>query len=253
MEQSKISAVVYKAIRGMVKLCYPKLKVTGVENLPKEAAIVVGNHAQMHGPITAELFFPGKRRTWCAGEMMKTKEVPDYAFNDFWKRKPKYIRWFYRLLSYIIAPISSCIFNNASIIGVYHDARVISTFRSTVSSLQDGISVIIFPEKDEPYNNILYKFEERFVDTARMLYCQTGKALEFVPMYIAPKLKLMCIGKPVRFDPEAPIAEERSRICACIMERITALAKELPVHTVVPYRNIPKRLYPLSCYEGIDA
>ena len=68
--------------------------------------------------------------------------------------------------------------------------------------------------------------------------------MPFVPLYIAPALKSAYIGKPTVFRPEAPIAEERERICAYLRDEITATAEALPEHTVVPYRNIPKRDYP---------
>jgi len=113
-----------------------------------------------------------------------------------------------------------------------------------MDKLQDGASMIIFPEHDEPYNNIIYDFQDKFIDLARMYHKRTGKELSFVPLYIAPTLKKMYIGKPLRFCAEAPIKEERRRICDYLMTEITEIARALPEHTVVPYRNIPKRLYP---------
>ena len=79
---------------------------------------------------------------------------------------------------------------------------------------------------------------------ARLYYKKTGKELRFVPMYIAPKLKMLCLGQPVRFCADEPMDAERSRIRSQLMDRITALAEALPEHTVVPYRNIRKRDYP---------
>lgn len=245
MAKEQISRV-YPWIKGLVHLFYPKIDVVGAENLPGEPCILVGNHAQLHGPIACELYFPTDRYTWCAGEMMVREEVPAYAYQDFWAAKPKYSRWFYKLLSHIIAPLSVCIFNNAQTIGVYHDSRIMSTFKNTVKCLQGGSSVVIFPECYTPHNNIVYTFQENFVDVAK-LYCKrTGKALAFVPLYIAPKLRQMHIGKPVTFDPDAPIAEERHRICTELMDRITDMATALPMHTVVPYPNIPKKHYPTN-------
>ena len=63
-------------------------------------------------------------------------------------------------------------------------------------------------------------------------------------MYIAPKLKKMYLGKPIRFRADEPIGEERKRICAYLMKEITEIACALPEHKVVPYRNIPKKEYP---------
>jgi len=65
-------------------------------------------------------------------------------------------------------------------------------------------------------------------------------------MYIAPRLKKMYIGQPVRFCADNSMEEERCRIRQYLMEAITAIAQDLPAHTVVPYRNIPKKNYPTN-------
>ena len=251
--QEKQTSLPYKFIKAMVKLFYPKMEVVGSENLPHEPVIAVGNHTQMNGPIAGELFYPGKRYIWCAGQMMNLKEVPAYAYQDFWSGKPKYTRWFYRLLSYLIAPFSACVFNNAHTIAVYHDTRLISTFRQTTEKLQEGASIIIFPEHDVPHNHILCQFQDKFVDVARIYYKKTGEELSFVPMYIAPYLKKIYLGKPIRFCSSNPIKEERKRICDYLMAEITEIACRLPEHTVVPYNNIPKKCYSSNILkEGIS-
>lgn len=237
---------IYQIIKWLVWVFYPKMKVVGAENLPAEPAIVVGNHTQMNGPIACELYFPGDRYTWCAGEMMHAKEVPAYAYRDFWSGKPKWCRWFYKLLSYIIAPLSVCVFNNARTVGVYHDGRILSTFKTTVAKLQEGASVVVFPEHDVPYNHIVCDFQDKFIDIAKLYYKRTGEKLAFVPLYIAPRLKKLYIGTPTRFDPEAPMDQERQRICRYLMDEITDMAQKLPRHRVVPYRNIPKKQYPFN-------
>lgn len=243
MEDKKTSWI-YRIIRWFVWLFSPKLELVGGENLPKGPCVIVGNHSQMMGPIGGELFFPGKHYIWCAGQMMHWEEVADYAFTDFWSFKPRWTHWFFRLLSQLIVPLSVCVFNNAHTVPVYHDSRLIGTFRQSIELLRQGYSMIIFPEKNQRYNNVLYAFQEKFVDLARFYYKKTGEALPFVPLYIAPKLKKMFVGQPVIFDPEAPIEQERDRICAEMTRRITELAASLPEHTVVPYRNIRKRDYP---------
>lgn len=245
-EKNGISYRCYRIIRWLVKLFYPKIQVEGEENLPQESCIVVGNHSQMHGPIACQLYFPGKASIWCAGQMMSCKEVPAYAYQDFWSLKPKWLRPFYKLLSYVIAPFSACVFQNADTIGVYHDARILSTFKKTVSCLQNGSRVIIFPEQDIPYNQILSHFQDKYIDIARLYYKKTGKALAFVPMYLAPNRKTMYFCKPIYFRPEQPIEEARQEITDYLMESITCKAESLPLHKVVPYKNITKKDYPYN-------
>lgn len=242
--ETKKTSVMYRMIKGTVRFFYPKMQVEGAENLPDAPVIVVSNHCQMNGPIACELYFPGKRYTWCAGEMMHRQEVAAYAFRDFWSQKPKWSQPFYKALSHLITPLSVCVFNNADTIGVYHDTRIINTFKDTVKRLCEGASVVIFPEHDVPCNNIIYQFQDKFIDVARLYYKRTGKELAFVPMYIAPRRKTMYLGQPIRFCADAPMDEERRRICDYLMEQVTQIARALPEHTVVPYRNVPKKAYP---------
>jgi len=244
--QETIEKGIFKIVRGAVKLFYPKTGIQGLEHLPQAPSIIVGNHCQMNGPIICELYFPDKSRTWCAGQMMRLKEVPAYAFQDFWAQKPQRSRWFYKALSYLIAPLSVCIFNHAKTIGVYRDARIISTFKSTVKHLEAGCHIIIFPEHDIPHNHIVNDFQDKFIDCAKLYYKRTGKALSFVPMYIAPNLHKAFLGEPTVFRPEAPIDEERQRLCEYLMDQITKMALALPRHRVVPYRNIPHKQYPYN-------
>ena len=103
---------------------------------------------------------------------------------------------------------------------------------------------MVFPECREPYNHIVNRFQDKFIDTAKFYYKRSGKAVRFVPMYIAPSQKRICLGKPISFDPKATIDKERSRVSQYLMEEITHLAMELSAHRVVPYANISRKHYP---------
>ena len=98
--------------------------------------------------------------------------------------------------------------------------------------------------KDDCCYTGLHAFQDKFIDVARFYYKRTGESLPFVPMYIAPRLRKMYLGEPILFDPQAPIDSERERICREAAEQITHIAASLPEHTVVPYRNIPRKDYP---------
>lgn len=243
MNQAK-EPMLYRMIRGTVDLIYPDIEVVGLENLPEEPCILVGNHCQMNGPIISEIRIPGDHYTWCISQMMERKEVAAYAFADFWAQKPKWNRWAYWLFSRCIPALAAFVMSSARTIPVYRDSRCITTFRKTMEKLQEGCSIVIFPEHDVPYNSILCEFESRFIDVARLYYRKTGKALRFVPMYLAPKIRKVIIGMPIVFRPEQPLDEERERIRLSLMQAITELAEALPLHTVVPYLNLPKKEYP---------
>lgn len=243
-KSGKKKPFLFKTIVFFVRIFYRKRRFSGLENLPSESAVIVGNHAQMHGPLTYELFYPRKKYIWCTGEMMRVREIPAYAYEDFWSKKPKATRWFFKICSYLIAPFSY-LFNRADTIGVYRDARLRRTFSETLKGLDEGADIVIFPEGRTPFNGIVNEFQDKFVDVAKLYYRKTGKALCFVPAYNAPRLKTVAFGKPVVFDPEREIGEERARVCEYLKAEITALAKGLPRHKVLPYDNVGRKKY---CY-----
>lgn len=241
--QEKETSLLFSIIKKVIRFFYGNMEIVGIENMPENHTIFVANHAQMNGPLAGELFLPYNCYTWCAGQMMHLKDVPKYAFSDFWSQKPKWTQPLYKILSYLIAPLSVCVFNNARTIAVYRDMRIKSTFKESIQILNANGNLLIFPEKDEKQNHILYQFQENFIDVAKLYYKKTGIELTFVPIYIAPKLKKMYIGEGIPFNGENDIKDERKRITNYLSDEITSIACNLPRHTVIPYRNIPKRYY----------
>ena len=231
----------YKFLRFFVTKIYKKRSFLGVENLPSEPSIVVGNHAQLHSPMACEFDFPAKKYIWCIGQMMNKKEVPAYAYQDFWSEKPKGTRWFWKMFAHLIGPFAAYLMNHADTIAVYKDTRIITTYKDSMKGLNEGAHIVLFPEHRKPFNNIVNDFQDKFVDTARMYYKKTGKVLSFVPMYHAVSLKKIVLGKPIKFDPNDSIENQRKIICDYLKNEITKLALELPAHRVVPYENIPKK------------
>lgn len=233
----------YKLCLGVIRLVYPRTGSVGTENIPCEPCIFVGNHAQIHGPILSQIGFPADALTWCIGQMSNIHEVADYMYRDFWSRKKGAARVFFRLVSYVLAPVAVALFTNTKTIDVYKDSRVMKTFRRSVNALKEGKSLLIFPETYEGYNQVVCQFQKNFVDVARLYYRQTGKAVAFVPVYTAPKLHSQFFGRPVYYDPAAPVDTERERIVRCMQDAITDLAVAQPEHIVIPYPNIPKKEY----------
>lgn len=244
--ETKKKALFFRFLRSLCCVFYRKREYLGQEYMPEEAAIYVSNHAQMSGPLASEFFFPGKKYIWCIGQMMKCKEVPAYAYKDFWSMKPKYIKWLFKIISYLIAPLASYILNQADTIAVYKDARLMATYRDTMDKLEEGANIVIFPECPATYNNIVNEFQDKFIDVARLYYKKTGKKVKFVPTYNAARLKKVVFGKPIEYNPEMDINEQRKVICNYLQEEITKLAQELPRHKVLPYNNVGSKNYPYS-------
>ena len=237
---------IFLLIKKIASIVTPVYTIEGIENLPDGPAVVVGNHSQAFGPVAAELYFPRKHYTWCISEMMEKERVADYAYQDFWSKKPVILRSFFKLLAHMLPTISEIVFNNADTIPVYRDKRIMKTFQISCDRLKENASVVIFPEDYTEYNNIVHNFQRGFVHVAKYYYRQTSEAVPFVPMYVCPKLGKLVFGKPIMYDPTAKSAEEAERICSYLQDSISELAYDLPRHRVVPYPNVSKRYYPVN-------
>lgn len=231
--KGKKKHLLFRLIRGIVKIFYKKRKYIGLDNLPNDPVIIASNHSQLHGPLSNEISYSRKKRIWCIGQVMNIKEAPKYNFNDFWSHKPKSIRWLFKIFAYVSAPLSVYLFSRADTIAVYKDSRIMSTFKETIKMLNKNNDIIIFPECQIPYNDIINDFQDKFIDVARLYYKRTNKELYFVPAYNAAKLKTISIGKPIKFNAKEPIEKQRKEICDYMKEEITKLSKELPIHKVV--------------------
>ena len=243
-EERKKPSLAYRFVKALIRLFYPRTRCVGAENIPGEPVVFIGNHAQLHGPIACELYMPVDRYTWCVADVMDRHTAPAYMYKDFWPVKRRGTCWFYHLLSYMITPLTTLLFSNADTVPVYHDVRLLDTLRRTTDLLEQGHSIVIFPERDGESNGVLNEFQEGFSDVAKFYRKRTGKDVCFVPMYLAPTLKLISFGEPLRADPDASVKAERESVSRVMTERITALANALPLHDVITYRKMPKKHRP---------
>ena len=172
---TKKKPLLFKFLRFSIRVFYKDRELEGIENIPSEPSIIIGNHAQMHGPLCSEFFFPTKKYVWSIGQMMNIKEAPSYAYEDFWSYKPKWRRWMYKIFSYLIAFPFAYVLKRADTIAIYKDARIAHTFKETVDKLGEGANIIIFPECPTEFNNIVNEFQDKFVDVARLYYKKYNK------------------------------------------------------------------------------
>lgn len=237
---------VFRLIKKIAYIVFPKYKVIGMENIPDGPAVVIGNHSQAHGPVSVELYFPGEHYTWCIAEMMEKDKVAEYAYRDFWSKKPVIIRPFFKLVAHLIPSLSEIVFTNADTLPVYKDKRVFKTFQLSVEKLEQSAKIVIFPEEYTEYNNIVHRFQRGFAYIGKYYYRQEGQDIPFVPMYVCPARGELIFGEPIYYDHTNKSEEEAERICGYLQDAISEIAYSLPRHRVVPYPNVSKKKYPYN-------
>lgn len=220
-----------------------KIEVRFKEPLPAgESVVLAPNHAREFGPISIFYNYKRANRMWLNSNLLFVKDIPNHMMKDFFINEKGIKRVLCKILSYIVAPLLSSAFKSIEVIPVFRDARIKTTLKKTNETLISGMDVVIFPESNLPDKNYKYvnKLQEGFAFSAQYYYSETGRRLKYYPTYVCKSLKIISIGRPVEYDPDANFRKERVRISKHIMDEIEQLAAELPSHEITPYGEIPK-------------
>lgn len=230
----KFSYLYYKTIRGLLWLVFPRAK-TVYEEQPDEPAVFVGNHSAVRGPVMMTLDFKRKHQTWTVHCAMDGEATDNYAFHDIFFGNTRRGKGFWRMMSKIVAKALPPLLIYSDTIPVYHDKRILKTFKQSVKALTEGDDLVIFAESPKRYSEYICNLQEGFIDLARLYYRKSKKALKFYPFYVEKKNAVISVGKPIAYDPDRSLDEQRDEIAVYLRDNIDRLARALPKHKPVPF------------------
>ena len=237
----KLSYIYYKIVRGALRLNFPHAKTVYEEQPDSDPAIFVSNHSAVIGPVMMTLDFKRKHQTWAVGNALDSKKAANFAFHDIFFGNSRRCKWFWRMLSRIVAKGLPPLLYYSDTIPVYHDKNILKTFKQSVKALTEGDDLVIFAESPKRYSEFVCELQPGFIDVARLYYRKSGKAIKFYPVYLEKKNAVISVGKPVAYDPEQPLDEQRGMIAEYLRDNIDRLARTLPEHKPVPF--LPERWY----------
>ena len=211
-------------------------RVKGAENVALDKdipCVFVCNHGEILGPVVCMLFSPFPFRAWSAYEMLDKTAVIDRTMNGTFDSvrgvKRKMLQW---LMEHVGAPFLTWMLRSEFCIPVYHDnpRKLMQTFRETIAAMQEGDNILVFPENAATAPGHKYveegvsEFFTGFTMIGQMYANKTGKCPLFVPMYANKKKRIITYGVPTRYDADAPVNEEKERLCAYLRGEILRLA-----------------------------
>lgn len=180
-----------------------------------ESCIFVCNHAGAMGPIAMVSKFPYWKEchAWCNEGIMNRKTCPAYVRQDYWWEPGCRLEPLYNAtIPYIATAILPTVLKSAPTIPVYHDARVMSTMRTSIRLLKEGKYVVIFPEQPSGYGEHHDWINTGWLAICTMYYRATGKGLHLYPVYIDTKAHRFEVSKPVVFDTQRTLDEQQDEI-----------------------------------------
>lgn len=221
--KEKLERAFYLFVRAVVRIFVPRSRTVWDRPFDGEPSIFVCNHARTSGPVTVCAFFDlcNEISPWIIGNMLSAKELPSYARSDYWWAQGK---WYTKLLDYTIPYLAALVvppvLRGARGIPVYHDQRVMRTFRRSVEAMKAGRSIVLFPEKPVGYKEYASDLATGFFSLARLYHRSTGKRVNFYPTYIDHDNRLIHVYPPVAYDPAIPQEEQRAHIIQYLTDDI---------------------------------
>lgn len=219
----------------LAKMIFKKSKVVTKVELTDEPAVYLCNHSGAIGPALMTLYFEKPHKTWVIDFAMDKEIGPNYFFHDGFFGRSKKCKWFYRLLSKIVMPLLRPLLSLSDPILVHHDRRIMQTFGESVEALENGKSLVIFPESPVRATEFVSTVYDGFADVGRMYHLKTGKCLKFYPVYCENKNHVISVGEPIEYNPEHSSRDQRRVIAEYVQAGIDALARELPAHKPRPF------------------
>ncbi len=215
-------------------LCYHK--IIGKEKLKLDQdtpCVFVCNHGEIYGPVVATLYIPFSFRTWVTYEIIDVNIIAERTMNGAFQNVKGPFRTILNwIMTKIGAPFVAWVMRSLDSIPVYHDnpRKLMQTFRETISAMQAGDNILLFPENADTAADHRYaregvsEFFTGFTMIGQLYYNKTGKCPLFVPLYADKHKRTITFGTPTRYDPDAPVNEEKERLCHYLRDEMLKIA-----------------------------
>ena len=196
----KTKQPVYKVFRPILSnIVCRKLEVINLNDQMPNKCIFVGNHEGKKGPLMYERYIPKFLSPWGAYQMLGGyMDRFKYLRNVLYMRKMGKGKFISTLKSSFEAIFSILIYRGIKVIPSFPDARLIKTLNYSVDALDNGVSVMIYPEdSDKGYLTEPTKFFNGFVMLGEYYYKKRKEDVPVYPVYLSLENKKLVIGKPL--------------------------------------------------------
>ena len=210
------------------------------ENFPEEYPVIfVSNHIAALGPIAVISSLPVRVYPWVISDMMDRDKAAAYLLQDFVEPQLHISPPFGIAISRLISQASVRLLRTVECIPVWHGKRLLETYRISLDALNQGKSILVFPENPAQKMNELFRmkpFEKSFARLGELYFEQTKKILSFYPLAVHPVARKIKFGRPVQFNPHNGPVRERIRIKRILESIIQDLYLDIILES---YASIP--------------
>ena len=216
----------FKGLKTIMKMRYKKPAFVYLGEPFQYGSLILSNHEGTDAPMAFEIYHPHPIRMWGAHEMNSgLRKMYAYQTKVYYHEKKHWNLHLARLFCLLASPLTNMFYSGFNLISTYNDARLIKTMKESVSALQKGESLVIFPEDStKGYLAELEGFHAGFVTLADICL---KKGID-VPIYVSyykKNEKIYVIDKPVKYSKLKEQFPEKQALLNHLVNRCNELGK----------------------------
>ena len=191
-----------------------------------QPTIILSNHVGTAAPLAWELYGKIPFRFWGASEMNSGLiKLYKYQTRVFYHEKKHWNLHLSRLFCIIASPLTYMFYKGINLISTYRDIHFTKTISESIHSLEDGKSIIIFPEiSDKGYLDVLEGFHQGFTVLGSVLQ-KKGKDYPITVAYYRKSEKRYVVDKPVMLSEIFKDGVTREEIARKLCDRCNELGQ----------------------------
>lgn len=219
----------FRAMKKMMKGRYKEPEFVFMGEGFSEGGIILSNHEGTDAPMSLELYCDKPLRMWGAHEMNSgLRELYRYQTRVYYHEKKHWNLHLARLFCLVASPLTNLFYKGLNLISTYKDGRFLKTIRESVTSIENGENVVIFPENSaNGYLERLEGFYGGFVLLAESLYKKGIDVPIYVTYYKKKELKYF-VDEPIKYS-QVSLGRNRNQIAEYLLERCNALGAQTSV------------------------
>ena len=191
----------FKLLKKIMKCRYKEPTFVYLDDKIGNGAILLSNHEGTDAPMSLEIYLDSPIRMWGAHEMNSGLiKLYKYQTRVYYHEKKHWNLHLARLFCLIASPLTNLFYRGLNLISTYRDARFIKTARESISALNKGENIVIFPEDStNGYLPELEGFHSGFVTLCEIAK-KKGLDIDIYVTYFKKEEKIYIIDKPVKYS-----------------------------------------------------
>ncbi len=217
----------FSRLKNFLKIFIKKPRYVYLGQKIDQPSLILSNHVGASGPLNIELHLDTPLRLWGTYEMNgNLKSVYKYLSYTYFHQKKHWNLFLAKVVCLVAAPLLNLFYKGLRLVPSYPDGRLRTTLKLGLDVLQQGESLVIFPEdSSKGYFSTLTKFHQGFVLFAEYCYKQ-GIDVPIYVTYFRKKEKIFVVDKPILYSQLLAQDKSREQIAQMFLDRCNELGSK---------------------------